>query len=64
MPLNEPPMKIFCVAYTTALLTSTRLYQDIILKFVEIISDKYGIEDLKFAGFDVIFCDVMDFALP
>jgi len=38
------------------------LMEDIILKFVETFSDKYGIEDLKIAGFDVIFCDVINFA--
>jgi len=30
---------------------------------IESFSDKYVIRDLKTAGFDVIFCDVMDFAL-
>jgi len=34
------------------------------MKFIETFLDKYGIKDLKIAGFDIIFCDVMDFALP
>jgi len=36
---------------------------DIILKFNETFLDEYGAEYFKIAGFDVIFCDVMDIVI-